>query len=492
MSKKKTTKNFFNKNDILVLLTILIVALAMRMYKINTPLADWHSWRQVDTAAVARNFANDGFDLLRPRFDDFSNVQTGEYNPEGLRFVEFPLYNALFAASYKAAPFIPLEQHGRFMSSMFSLITIAVIYYLLRKEVSKLAAMAGASIYAVMPFFVYYSRVILPDTPAIACVFFSIFLLYRWAHDKDLKFSNFYYGGALVFAAVALLVKPMSLFYFLVLAAIFFRKYRRKIFTSPLVYIFFVLAVIPFGLWRYWITLFPVGGPGFEWLITSVNTFEGQKVIFMRPAFFRWVFYERILLLILGGWAGTFLALGAMTRLKKKLVIYSVAASALIYVLVFQGGNVQHDYYQIIILPAIAVMTGVGIHLLFDVEKKTLPRPLLFLAVLGIIGFSFIMSFETVKGYYNVDEGLLNTAELIENSTPKNALVVTDTFGDTTLLYNAHRKGMPAIADTLPNLKERGMQYFVTYSNDEAQKVLGENESFELIFSNEEVFLIKL
>jgi hypothetical protein len=61
------------KNKILILV-ILCLAFGLRLYKINNPIADWHSWRQADTAAVARNFDKFGFDILHPRYDDISNI----------------------------------------------------------------------------------------------------------------------------------------------------------------------------------------------------------------------------------------------------------------------------------------------------------------------------------------------------------------------------------------------------------------------------------
>ncbi len=77
------------KREIVILLLILMGGLVVRLYKFNAPVADWHSWRQVDTSAVSRNFVKDGFDILHPKFDDLSNVQTsGKYdNPQGFRFV---------------------------------------------------------------------------------------------------------------------------------------------------------------------------------------------------------------------------------------------------------------------------------------------------------------------------------------------------------------------------------------------------------------------
>ena len=43
------------KHKILLIL-ILLLALILRWYKIDNPLADWHSWRQADTASVSQEY----------------------------------------------------------------------------------------------------------------------------------------------------------------------------------------------------------------------------------------------------------------------------------------------------------------------------------------------------------------------------------------------------------------------------------------------------
>ena len=43
------------RNKILFVI-ILLLGFGVRLYKITSPIADWHSWRQADTASVTRNF----------------------------------------------------------------------------------------------------------------------------------------------------------------------------------------------------------------------------------------------------------------------------------------------------------------------------------------------------------------------------------------------------------------------------------------------------
>jgi hypothetical protein len=93
-----------------ILLTgILLLNVGLRLYKIDGPVADWHSWRQADTAAVARNFIKFGFDPLHPRYDDLSNIQSGKDNPTGLRMVEFPLYQLVGAGIKIMVPQLSIE-----------------------------------------------------------------------------------------------------------------------------------------------------------------------------------------------------------------------------------------------------------------------------------------------------------------------------------------------------------------------------------------------
>ena len=84
-------------NEYFILSIILVLGFILRLYKIDNPIADWHSWRQADTSSVSRNFVKNGINMFYPEFDDISSIQTGIDNPTGIRMVEFPVYNAIHA-----------------------------------------------------------------------------------------------------------------------------------------------------------------------------------------------------------------------------------------------------------------------------------------------------------------------------------------------------------------------------------------------------------
>lgn len=474
-----------HKKDYIILGLILMIAFVLRLYKIDIPLADAHSWRQADTAAVSRNFARTGINLLKPAYDDLSSIQTGQENPEGLRMVEFPLYNAIVAVLFRYLPIVSIEIYGRLVTAFFSLIIIAVLYYFGLHEQNRLAAASIAGVYAVFPFFVFFSRVVLPETTALSCMMLSLLLLYQGLHKKKANILLLL-SGAVLFA-VSVLIKPTTIFYAFAAGYLFIQAYTFDVFTSWKPYVFFLIGLLPLIWWRWYILQFPEGIPGSSWLITQVNTSEGLKEIFFRPAFFRWIFMERIGIDILGVFGIFFFLLGLVAK-QKKYFMMSMVFSGFIYLLTFQGGNVQHTYYQTIFLPVIALLTGSGIAYLFELPKQYINRILLYPLVAGTLVLSIFFSYYRVKDYYIYPQDLPRIAELIKTFTRPDEKIVTDRLGDTTLLYLADRKGAPAIYKEIDELKGAGYSYLVTSNGelitnlkDTGYTVLVENGLFALV-----------
>jgi 4-amino-4-deoxy-L-arabinose transferase-like glycosyltransferase len=477
------------KLDFVILGIVLIVAFAVRLYKIDAPLADFHSWRQADTAAVARNFERGGFNLLVPKYDDLSNLQSGIDNPNGYRFVEFPVYNAAFAGLHIAFPALSLEVWGRVVAVLFSLLCIASLYYLALVEAGRSAAIFTAITYSIMPVFVYFSRVILPETPAIALAIFSIFLLHLFTTEKSKGKQVLWIVLSGVAFSVSLLIKPTAIFYGLPLLMLFIRKYK---YTTPKqlhVFLYFALIAVPFLVWRYYITTFPEGIPSSNWLFTQVNTSEGLKEIFMRPAFFRWIFYERLNNLILGGYLTVFFILGII-RKQKTFIPLSIIAAGFIYIFVFQGGNVQHEYYQVIAFPAIALAIGLGVGLIIE-STKTFLHPLMTVPTIVVLfAASALFSWYQVNGYYAIPQDLLLMAKIIQTFTKPTDKIVADRMGDTTLLYLADRKGAPLLYREPDEMKKMGYKYILTDKREIIQKL--DKLQYEKLFENSQFALFAL
>lgn len=470
---------------LLLLLLILLGAFTVRLYRIDNPLADWHSWRQVDTAAVSRNFVTRGFDLLHPRYDDIANIQTGQNNPNGYRFVEFPIYNAVHAGLAIIFPFFSLEVWGRLVTILTSLLAIAFLYLLITKYYGKTTGLFTAFFYGFIPYNIYYGRVILPDPTMVMAVLGGIYFFDRAVEDKK-NLNRKMFVLSFLFTAAALLVKPPAVFFLLPLVAIAWYAYGMRFLTKWYLWVFAIGVVLPLVGWRLWMLQYPEGIPANTWLL------NGNGIRF-RPAFFRWILYERLTRLIAGYFGLLFLFSGifALVKEKKKGIVLSFVLSSLFYVTVFATGNVQHDYYQILVMPTVAIVFGLGASVLYTNEKRLFGIPLgKLLVILGIMSMLYT-GWGAVKDYFNINNRAIITAgEAVDNLTPKDALIVAPYDGDTTLLYHTKRKGWPAFQADLPDLIALGADYLLLLNPKEEHQEIG--KQYKIVAETNEYLLFDL
>lgn len=470
-------------NEFLWLALILVGAFIVRLYKIDNPLADWHSWRQVDTASVTRTYLDKGLNLLFPQYQDVSSIQTGYANPNGYRFVEFPIYNLIHYALVKNVPQLSLEVAGRLISIFCSLISLIFIFLLGRKYVGKLGGILGAFFFAFLPFSVYYSRVILPE-PIGTCFSLGAVWFFTQYIDNE-KYGDFYLSA--VFLALALLEKPFAIFFTVPLAFLFIQKYGfKKLFdikflTHALIYV--NIAMLPLLVWRAWMSNYPEGIPFFSW------AFNGDHIRF-RPAFWRWIFGERLGRLILGIWGLPIFVLGLIWSKRKELFIQFLLLGMFAYVSVIATANVRHDYYQTFIIPAVCLTLAQGGY--FLLTNKIINRYI----SIGIFGFATLMaiglSFYQIKGYYDINHPeLITVGAIVDKITPKDALIIAPYNGDTAFLYQTKRWGWPAIDGSIDDLIKRGADYYVSLNKTDSDTKIIESR-FKLISSSDQYVMFDL
>lgn len=460
-----------NKTTFVVLAIILIGGFLVRLYGFTNPIADWHSWRQVDTSAVSRNFVNLGYDVLHPRYDDISNVQTGVDNPEGYRFVEFPLYNLFQAGFYQIFGIFTLEQWGRLVTIFASVMTALFLYLLVAKHGNKQIGLLSAFFYMFIPYNIYYGRTILPDTLMVTAVMGGIYFFDQWVEKR----ANLHAKGknylslllAILFTASAFLLKPYAVFFVLPMFVIAYQQWGWKMFGVWELYVFAVLSTAPLIGWRVWITQYPEGVPANLWLL------NGNGIRF-RPSFFRWIVYERLIKLI-AGYAGFIIfayGIFKVWTMKEKWFFLAFALSSILYVIVFATGNVQHDYYQILIMPSVAIFFAIGSFFLYQWTYKKIPFGRIML--IGILFGTFWFGWYQVKDYFNINNrSIIAAGEAVDRLTPKDAKVIANLNGDTTLLYHTKRKGWPSFQHDIPKLVEKGAGYLVLVNPSEQDMVFG-------------------
>ena len=441
---------------IFLLFAILFLAFVLRTYRINEPLADWHSWRQADTAAVARGFFDSGIDLLHPKYEDISEIPSGKFNPQGFRMVEFPIYSAVHAKFYQLIPIGSFETSGRLISILFSLISIIFIYLIAKNVSGEFTGLLAAFFFSFLPYNIYYSRVILPEPLLIMTMLGSIYFLLKAFSNN--KVNIFFYLTAIIFFSLSLLLKPFSAFFIAPFAIYLIVLNKNSFLKNSAWLIFFgVISLIPFYLWRQWISQYPKGIPANMWLLNGDN-------IRFKGAWFQWLFGERIGKLILGYWGTVLLILGILApdnKRKEHWFYLSMLAGSLLYLAVVATGNVRHDYYQILIIPSICFLLARGAVSL--ISKKTLASFLVFIfCFFGIEALGWYQ----VRDYFNINhQEIVIAGQAVEKISDKSDLVIAPYDGDTAFLYQTNRMGWP-IGYNIDDKYKKGADWYVTVKND--------------------------
>lgn len=445
---------------ILFFIILLVAGFVVRLYHFDNPIADWHSWRQADTSSVSRNFVKYGFDLLHPRMNNISNVQSGLENPNGYFYTEFPLYNAVQAGLFVWFGHFTIEEWGRLVTIVMSLAGSVFLFLLVRKRGYTIASWLVLFFSLFLPYNIYYNRTILPDSSMVASLMGGIYFMDRWLDGLRTKKQNsqlLFLLLSLVFTAVALLLKPYALFYGLTFFVLVFKVFKWKIFLKWELWLFLILAVTPLLLWRRYMLSFPEGIPVNSWL------FNGNGIRF-RPAFFRWIFYERLVHLISGFFNAIFIATGvyALWRTKDSWFFLSFVLSALLYLFVIATGNVQHDYYQIVIMPAVVLLMASGSVWIANIFGKVINKKAAFGVVFIIILLGLYFSWQQVKYYFDINNpAIVEAGKAVDRLTPLNAKVLAPLDGDSSFLYQTNRQGWASFEHDLQTLIKMGDNYLV-------------------------------
>lgn len=454
----QSVKKFF-LSDVPWVLLVIVLAFVLRLYKIDSPIADWHSWRQADTSAVTRNYIRvKKIDLLAPTYDDLSSAQSGKPNPLGYRFVEFPIYNAVSALTYQILPELSIESAGRVVTNVVSTLSVLLIFLISRQLLSRRVAYFSALAFALLPYSIYYGRVVLPDpsmvTASLAAAWFTIKYLFTEKKRSLLL--------GILFGAIALLLKPFAIFLLLPIGYLWLKRFGFDKQKLMILGIASAAMALPLGLWRYFISAYPEGIPANGWLL------NGDGIRF-KGAFWFWLFGDRIGRLILGYWGPVLLGFGLMRRVAGKYHLFPIfyLLSTICYLLVFATGNVRHDYYQILIIPALAIFVGLGVDHLVALGWRG--------KILAAVASAFMLGFGWyfVRDLYNINHPeIIEAGNKIRELSDWRSKVVAPYDGDTAFLYQTDRQGWPLVERSIDYLISQGAQYYVSVRFDDLTKQL--------------------
>lgn len=470
----------WKKIEIFVVIILLGLGVAVRSYKIDAPLADWHSWRQADTAAVARNFVKDGWNPLYPQSDSLLALNEHNLeNPNRYFINEFPLYNSIVAGIY--TQFGVNVMYGRMVSIFFSIAGALGLYFIAKILLGAFPALLALVIYLFLPYNVYYGRVFMPDPTFVSLSILSMLWCVLWVKSDKNR-----YGIALMFTfGLAMLVKPYAIFMAIPMFYWVMLNWGSAVFKKPLAYAVVIGAFIPLALWRYHFSLHPEGSFASTWLL------NGDGIRF-KGAFFRWLVFDRLnrLIFATGGFA-LFVAGLLVSHLKKNTSLFFVwTLSVLLYMTVFAKGNVNHDYYQLPIVAPGTILIVIGAQKLIELGKNWIQKSLTFIMVASLIVLSLALGWFEVRGFFNINNpAIVEAGKKIDEITPKDALVIAPYQGDPSFLYQTNRHGWPVGGDAEKRI-QAGASYYVTTSKEDEYARL--KKEYTLVYETDLYAIIHL
>ncbi len=403
---------------------LLTLALSVRLYNLNSPIIGAHSWRQADTAAIARNFYNNGFNFLYPQVD-WGGIP-------GYCETEFPIYSFIVALLYKI--FGQSESLGRLFSVACFLGATYFLYRLAADYFNERVALWSCFVCVLLPLNVYYSRTFQPESMLLMCCVGCIYYFSNWLRSE--KYRDLILSG--MFGILACEIKVLPIIYLgLPIFYLTWTKFGIKLFFRLVLWVYAIVTIGCVFSWYYHAHgLFLQYGNTFGFSADSTNRYDYS--ILLKSWFWTELIFRTILRHFTIFCFPLFVAGLLIARKNQQEYVFDVWAIsvALTWILV-PTTSVVHEYYQLpFMLPAV-IFIGKACDRYWFRQRRSIVACLGLALVTGSLIYAIdYMSLERVD-----NSEVLKLATEIKQHIPKQALIISSTGGDPTLLYLSERQG---------------------------------------------------
>ncbi len=432
---------------------VIAFGVALRLSHISDPyLADFHAWRQADTAAFAHGFLIDSLSPLDPSIDRYPcehrNVPFGRVESEwpGVQWLSaLPL--AAFGVTYPPAWYLRLVSIAFFV--LASLYLAALVR---RLDGNRTTATLSVLAFATFPLSIFFTRTVQPDGPALCFAVGLLFHLDSWLDPAldtptHARTQRIHAIAACAMAALALLTKVSNAF--MGLPAIYVIVRRRGwlgALRDPWLWAWGVATLIVPALWyqhaRHFAWSFGI------WADRGASKFTDAAFASDLEVWKRLGNREVYEILT---WGGLFLLLVGLSRLRRSPSARLGAVwllAVMLFVLATLRGNNRHIYYQLpLVLPA-AILVAHGMRTLW--QRGVFARVALLLAcvVHGAITHEVLWGQGdrlSIVPYFKSDAALIEGVELLRRHVPEGeGFISADRHPG--LFYNSGRRGYFATA----------------------------------------------
>lgn len=330
----------------LFIVAVLTAGLMSRAVSTHLPLFDFHSWRQADTAAMARNFLEERFNPLYPQVD-FRGARAEGYVETGLEVHAFIVAGLAKVVGFSTAL-------GRLVNVLLFPVAAVLLFRFVGLRYGEPAGMIALFIYSLgLPLTMFIDRAFMNES-----ILTLLSILCLWSAQRYCAGRRSLHLIILVIAlALIAMVKPTYLIIAAPVVGLFVERFGIRALLRRDLWLVGVVTAASGGLW-FWHAhqLYEITGISFGF---------GNKLL--GPSALNWADYPYILVRrlvkdILGPVGVVFGVIGliAAVRARKRAEAWGLLAFA-VYLVLIAAGNFHHNYYQLPIVPIGAVLASSGI-----------------------------------------------------------------------------------------------------------------------------------
>ena len=446
---------------LLAFAAVVLAGVGLRCMHLRDPfIADFHSWRQADSAGFAHGYLVETLNPFSPRADR-QPCELADA-PFGLVEAELPISAWLSALPLKLLGVsFPPPWYLRAVSIAFYVLTAFYLYRLQRLlGAERLEGGATLLVFSTLPLAIFFTRTPQPDGPALCfCVAF-LYHLERWLtapapaeqppeskrwwrhRDVQLGLSALWGGGMLMIKAPNLFMGLPALY--LVLSA-------RGVVRAAREWRLWVWGVCVLGLGSAWYShahqfpwTFGVWGDRAETKFSSWALFNSAGP---------WRTLSERFVSSIAGWGALALALlglGAGLEQRRTRLYLVWLLGFLCFAAAVLKGNETHVYYQLPAVLPLSLLAGKGVATLWEsamqVPAQRWGNRALLIGLLALHGWNTqsILFSKTQRGehrgFYHKDNDIVATASLLQQHLPPGARFVS-VDRNPAFFYNSGHQG---------------------------------------------------
>lgn len=433
----------------IVLFFIVTFGLAARAATLRIPIFDHHSWRQADTAAIARNFVRERFNPLYPQVDWRGSRPHG-YVETGLELQAF-----LVAGVWRAGG-IHVET-GRALAAAMYVTTALLLYRFVRRRYDEPTALASVYAHAfAFPLGLFADRAYLNEPLLIMLSAAALVAAQSWLARPRVVWLAALVGTT----AIIGMVKLPYLLVYAPIAALFVERSGWRGLLRPELAFAVIASAACAGMWYgHARTLFSETGLTFG---LTDKTFDPSLVFSTQ---FPLRIARRLVRDIIGPIGLVMLVWGAVSAVGRRRWAEPAGLGAFgVYLIAVARGNYHHDYYQLAILPLGAVLVGLGVVATVEAAARrgwsAARRQTLAAGLLWVLAVTTAVRSLSAHSWYEVEAGRLELCRAIARQVePRDRLLFVN-YLSPDVMFCVDRPGWildwPARASEIEQAKRDG------------------------------------